>query len=194
MALDNLKATSTELLGQVNITISDITQKTPNPDYKDYQSKVNDFKKLVGYQNTLVAVLEEISKLTYLLGKGSISIERSYASFNKYLELSMQTRCLLGQWHDKQVKVLRIDLEKERISKAGFEAVVSAIPGLFDNKYKYNELSQSFINEISTQAQTIPESSTKPKEVYDADVEIVIKGGKYYYLHEVADNGQETTA
>ena len=194
VALDNLKATSTELLGQVNITISDITQKTPNPDYKDYQSKVNDFKKLVGYQNTLVAVLEEISKLTYLLGKGSISIERSYASFNKYLELSMQTRCILGQWHDKQVKVLRIDLEKERISKAGFEAVVSAIPGLFDNKYKYNELSQSFINEISTQAQTIPESSTKPKEVYDADVEIVIKGGKYFYLHEVADNGQETTA
>lgn len=78
MALDNLKATSTELLGQVNITISDITQKTPNPDYKDYQSKVNDFKKLVGYQNTLVAVLEEISKLTYLLGKGSISIERNF--------------------------------------------------------------------------------------------------------------------
>lgn len=191
IALENLKATATELLGQVNITISDITQKTPNPDYKEYQSKVNDFQKLVGYQNALVTVLEQVSKLTYLLGKGSISTERSYSSFNKYLELSVQTRTLLGQWHDKQVKALRIDLEKERITKAGIEAVVSAIPGLFDNKFKYNELSQSLVNEISTQAKSISERSSEPKQVYDDAVEIIIKDGKYYYLHESPANVQE---
>lgn len=183
-ALENLKATATELLGQVNITISDITQKTPNPDYKEYQSTVDDFQKLVGYQNALLTVLEEISKLTYLLGKGSISTERSYSSFNKYLELSVQTRTLLGQWHDRHVKALRIDLEKERITKTGFQAVVSAIPGLFDDKFKYNELSQSLVNEISTQAKNIPESPAEPKQVYDDDVEIIMKDGKYYYLHE----------
>lgn len=191
-ALENLKATATELLGQVNITISDITQKTPNPDYKEYQSKVDDFQKLVGYQNALITVLEEISKLTYLLGKGSISTERSYSSFNKYLELSVQTRTLLGQWHDRQVKALRIDLEKERITKAGFEAVVSAIPGLFHDKFKYNELSQSLINEISTQAKNIPERLAEPKQVYDDDVEIIIKDGKFYYLHESPASVQET--
>lgn len=191
-ALENLKATATELLGQVNITISDITQKTPNPDYKEYQSKVNDFQKLVGYQNALITVLEEISKLTYVLGKGSISTERSYSSFNKYLELSVQTRTLLGQWHDRQAKVLRIDLEKERITKAGFEAVVSVIPGLFDDKFKYNGLSQSLVNEISTQAKNIPESPAELKHVYDDDVEIIIKDGKYYYLHESPARVQET--
>lgn len=183
-SLENLKATATELLGQVNITISDITQNTPNPDYKEYLSKVDDFHKLVGYQNALVTVLEEISKLTYLLGKGFISTEQSYSTFNKYLKLSVQTRTLLGQWHDRQVKALSIDLEKERITKAGFEAVVSAIPSLFDGKYKYNELSQSFVNEISNQAKTIIESSAKPKQIYDNNVEIIIKGGNYYYLHE----------
>lgn len=183
-ALENLKATATELLGQVNITISDIAQKTPKPDYKEYQSKVDDFQKLVGYQNALVTVLEEISKLTYLLGKGSISTERSYSSFNKYLELSVRTRTLLEKWHDMQVKALRIDLEKERITKAGFEAVVSAIPGLIDDKFKYNELSESLIKEISTQTKNIPESPAEPKQVYDNDLEIIIKDGKYYYLHE----------
>lgn len=191
-ALENLKATATELLGQVNITISDITQKTPNPDYKEYQSKVDDFQKLVGYKNLLITVLEEISKLTYLLGKGSISTERSYSSFNKYLELSVQTSTLLGQWHDRQVKALRINLEKERITKAGFKAVVSAIPGLFDDKFKYNELCPSFINEISTQAKNIPKSPAKPKQVYDDDVEIIIKDGKYYYLHESPASVQRT--
>lgn len=191
-ALENLKATATELLGQVNITISDITQKTPNPDYKEYQSKVDDFQKLVGYKNLLITVLEEISKLTYLLGKGSISTERSYSSFNKYLELSVQTSTLLGQWHDRQVKALRINLEKERITKAGFKAVVSAIPGLFDDKFKYKELCPSFINEISTQAKNIPKSQAKPKQVYDDDVEIIIKDGKYYYLHESPASVQRT--
>lgn len=190
-ALENLKATATELLGQVNITISDITQKSPNPNYEDYQSKVEDFKVLVEYQNVLVAVLAEISKLTYLLGKGSISTERSYATYSKYLGQSQQTRTLLGQWHDRQVKALRIDLEKERITKAGFKAVVSAIPGLFDDKFKYNELSQNLVSEISTQAKNIPESPAEPKKVYDDDVEIIIKNGKYYYLHESPTSVQE---
>ena len=183
-ALENLKATATELLGQVNITISDIAQKTQRPDFKEYQFKVDDFQKLLRYQNALITTLEEISKLTYLLGKGSISTERSYSTFNKYLKQSVQTRNLLGQWHDSQSNSLRIDLEKERITKAGFKAVVSAIPSLFDDKFKYNELSQSLVSEISTQIKNIPERLVEPKQIYDDDVEIIIKEGKFYYLNE----------
>jgi len=186
-ALENLKATATELLGQVNITISDITQKSPNPDYKDYQSKIDDLKVLVEYQNVLVAVLAEISKLTYLLGKGVISTAQSYASYNKYLEQSVQTRTLLGQWHDQQIKALRIDLDKERISKTGFEAVVSAIPGLIDNKFNYKELKKNLVHEISAQTSHIPGSSDASKQIYEEDVEIIIKDGKYYYLHQSPD-------
>jgi hypothetical protein len=67
-----------------SIPLTAILSGTSPHDYKGYQSKVDDFKTLVGYQSVLVAVLEEISKLTYLLGKGSISTKRSYASYNKY--------------------------------------------------------------------------------------------------------------
>ena len=186
-ALENLKATATELLGQVNITISDITQKCPNLDYEDYQSKVEDFKVLVEYQNVLVAVLAEVSKLTYLLGKGSISTERSYAVYSKYLGQAQQTQTLLRQWHDKQVAALRIDLNKERISKAGFEAIISAPLGLIDDRFKFKTLKQNLASEISTQANHSLENPAKPKRVYDEDVEIIIKDGKYYYLHESPD-------
>ena len=186
-ALENLKATATELLGQVNITISDITQKCPNPDYEDYQSKVEDFKVLVEYQNVLVAVLAEVSKLTYLLGNGSISTERSYAVYSKYLGQAQQTQTLLRQWHDKQVAALRIDLNKERISKAGFEAIISAPLGLIDDRFKFKTLKQNLASEISTQANHSLENPAKPKRVYDEDVEIIIKDGKYYYLHESPD-------
>ncbi len=91
------------------------------------------------------------------------------------------------QWHDRHVKALHIDLEKEHIPKEGFQTIVSVIPGLIDEKFKYNELSQSLVNEISTQAKNIPKSPAKLKQVYDDDVEIIIKDGKYYYLHESSD-------
>lgn len=183
-ALENLKTTATELLGQVNITISEITQKSPNPDYEDYKSKVGDLKVLVKYQNILIAVLAEISKLTYLLGKGAISTDRSYATYSKYLEQAKQTRTLLGQWHDKQVMSLHIDLGKERISKAGFEAIIWAPLGLIDDKFKFKTLKRSLVCDINTQASRSFKSPDEPKRIYDEDVEIIIKDGKYYYLHE----------
>lgn len=110
-----------------------------------------------------------------------------HASYNKYLEQSIQTRTLLGEWHDRQVKALRIDLEQERISKAGVEAIVSAPLGwLIDDKFNYKELKQSLAHEISTQANPTLGSSEAPKQVYDEDVAIIIKDGKYYYLPEAS--------
>ncbi len=183
-SLENLKATATELLGQINITISDITQKNPNPNFENYQFIVEDFKVLVEYQNALIVVLAEISKLTYLLGKGAISTDCSYITYNKYLEQTQQARTLLGQWHDNQVVLLHIDLYKERISKTGFEAIISAPLGLIDDKFKFKALKQSLACEISTQSRPEIEICNEPKRVYDEDVKIIIKGKKYYYLHE----------
>lgn len=111
-----------------------------------------------------------------------------FASYNKYLEHSIQARTLLGEWHDRQVRTLRIDLDNKRISKARFEAIVSAPLGwLIDDKFNYKELKQSLAQEISAQANTTLGSSKTPRQVYDEDVEIIIKDGKYYYLPEASD-------
>lgn len=185
--LENLKGIATELLGQVNITITDIAQKNPNPNYQEYQNNVDDFNVLVEYQNILIAILEEISKLTYLLGKGCISSNMSFFLFNKFLEQSVQIRNLLEQWHEKQVESLCIDLDKNRISKTGVEEFFSAIPGLVDDKWKYKELKQGLVQKINTQIKTKPKTLNKPEEVYDEDVQIIIKDGKYYFLHEASD-------
>jgi hypothetical protein len=79
---------------------------------------------------------------------------------------------------------LNIDLEKERMSKSGVDALISAIPGLFDGRLNYNELSQDFVNEIRNQTFNNIESVVEPKQFYAKDVEIIIKNGKYYYLNE----------
>jgi uncharacterized protein YoxC len=181
-ALEGIKANATELLGQVNITISDITKKNPNPDYTKYESVVEELKTLVGFQVVLVAVLEEISKLTYLLGKGTISTEQSYALCNKYTDLSVQARTLLGEWHRERVSTLRIDLGKKRVAKTGFEAVISKIPGWIDEKHNYKGINNTIAHEIASQANCEIESDQQPMDVYAEDVELIIKEGKYYYL------------
>ena len=186
-ALDGYQVTATELLGQVNITISEITQNNPSADYKSYQGIVEDFSLLIEYQNLLVTVLSETSKLIYLLEKGAISAEYSVASCKTYLGQSLQTRTLLGQWHDKQVEGLRIDLDGERIHKKGLDAILAAPLGLIDDKFNYRELKQGLAHEIRTQAKTTLSDSAAPKSVYDENVEIIIRDGKYYYLPKTSE-------
>lgn len=187
--LEDLKGIATELLGQVNLTITDISEKSPNPDYKEYLEKVDEFNILVEYQNVLLTVLEEISKLTYLLGKGGISSDMCYSLFNKFFEQSVQTRNLLEQWHDRHVKSLCIDLGKNRITKTGVERFFSAIPGFVDDKWKYKDLKQGLVQKINTQIKHKPTALNKPEEIYDEDVQIIIKDGKYFFLHEASEIG-----
>jgi len=180
-SLENMKANATELLGQVNETITGIVQNNPTPDYKTYQEKIEEFNILVEYQSILIAMLEKISELTYLLGKGSRSMDMCYALYNKYWELSVQARDVLEVWHDKQVSTLKIDLEKNRKTKSGFDGVISYIPALLDENWKYKDLKHGMADKIATQAQSKPQARIEQKAVYDEDVQIIIKDGKYFY-------------
>jgi len=192
-ALEGIKATATELLGQVNISIDDIIKKNPRPDYHAYENAVETIKTLTEYQTVLSAVLEEISKLTYLLGRGTISSKQCYAQLNKYTEMSIHTRTRLREWHDKQIETLRIDLGKERVPKVGIDAVLSIPLGWIDEKNGYNTIKKSFAYEIAAQKNQYIGKIRQPEDVYAEDVVLIIKEGKYYYLpkSQAADIGSE---
>lgn len=187
-SLEHLRRDATELLGQVNIAMSGIMQKGASPKYKEYESAVRKLAVQLGYQNALIVVFEEIVELTYLLGRGSISANRSRLLLTKYLEHSVEARTRLGEWHNSQVERLQIDLEQERRSKVGLEgffaAALTAFPSGVDGKFRYKQLEQSLVHEIGMQANPALERRGDLKEVYDEDVEIIIKDGKLFYLHE----------
>lgn len=187
MTLESLKGIDTELLGQVNLTINEIVRKNTSQNYQNYQKIVDELNILVEYQRVLLIVLEEISKLIQLLGLKDMSSDMSYSLFNKYLDLSIQTRNSLVQWHDRQAISLRIDLDKDRISKSGVEGFLSVIPGLVDDKWKYKDLKQGLNQKISSQKSPKLKITNASDEVYSQDVEIIIKDGKYYFLHEASD-------
>jgi hypothetical protein len=103
--------------------------------------------------------------------------------FNKFLEQSVQTRNALEEWHQNQVKSLAIDLDKKRISKSGVEGFFAAIPEIVVGDWKYKRLDDSLVQKMTTQSESATSVPTRISDVYDNDVEIVIKDGKYYYLH-----------
>lgn len=182
--LENLKSEDIELLEQVNSTIVGITEQSLSPEYKEYQEKVDEFKILVEYQKVLVSSLGKISEMTYLLGRGSISSARCFFSFNSSLERSMQAGNRLKQWHEKQIKALKIDLDKNRMLKSGAEGLFSAIPALIDEKWKYKNLGPELTQKINIQSKSDMRALSKSEAVYDDDVQLIIKDGKYYYLHQ----------
>jgi hypothetical protein len=182
-ALENLKADNTELLGQVNITIDELSQKAPK-NYADYQGLVDEFNLLLEYQVTLTSMLEEISKLTYLLAKGGNTSEMCYFQFNKFWEQSVKARKNLKAWHDDKITALSIDLTQKRVAKSGFDRVVSAPFALIDDdKFGYKPIADGVVQKVTTQTATEFESPPQ-SEIYAHDVEIIIKDGKYFYLAE----------
>lgn len=183
--LEDSKGEGTQLLQQVNLSIDEIIKENQKADYKVYQTKVNDFGVLLEHQQIIMSVLEEISKLTYLLGKGEISNEMSYSIFNMYLKQSNHIRTALKEWHEKQVEVLGIDIDKNRINKTGIERVVATIPGLVDDNWYYKELESGFGQKINAQKIENRLIPNQPENVYDNDVQIIIKNGKLYYLSEM---------
>lgn len=182
--LDDLEREGTQLLQQVNLTIDEIIKENQIPDYREYQEKVEDFKILLEYQQILLTFLEEISKLTYLLGKGESSSEMCYSIFNIYLEQSNKIRAILETWHNNQVELLGIDIDKNRINKTGIGKILTAIPGIIDDNWNYKSLKDGLGNEINAQKTENQLMGNKPEDLYDNDIQIIIKEGKYYYLHE----------
>jgi hypothetical protein len=56
----------------------------------------------------------------------------------------------LEQWHNTQVKALKIELDKNRKSKDWF----AALPGIVNKNWKYQSLSQGLAEKINNQSHT----------------------------------------
>ena len=180
--LDHLLGEGTQLLQQVNLTIQDLIQKNGKTSYDDYQNRVDDFRIWVEYQHVLVTILGEISKLNYLFGKGALSKEMCCQIFELYSNQSNQVRLALDKWHNHQMKLHAIDLDKNRKKKKDFEGLFATIPGLLDEKWKYKPLKNGLSEKIHAQRAITPAVDNIIEEFYSKDVQIIIKDGKYFYL------------
>lgn len=203
--LEAIKRDCTKLLQQVNVTIEEEITKNQKPNFKTYKEKIDSFNDLLEYQRVLIMILEKISELNYLLSKGEMSNNHCYSAFNSHLEQSKRTEETLKKWHEEQIKSLKIDINKNRRNKIGIGSFIKSTPKFIDGNtknikgiinlvdatpefikenLKYKEVDIKLIQKIETQKSKSNLKFNQPEDIYNKNIQIVIKENKYFYLHE----------
>lgn len=185
--LEDLETEGIQLLQQVNLTIEELLDNNRIINYNQYQIMIRNCETQSEYQQVLISILYEISKLVYLFGRGTRSSNLCFSLFNKYQIESKEVRSKLREWHIKQLKLLEIDIKNNRIKRKGIKGAIAIIPAIIDEKWKYKALEENFGNRI---AYLIKDDFAykSQDDIYEKDVRIVAKNGKYYYQKDITNN------
>ena len=186
--LDTYKNTAVQLLEQIKITIQDLSNDSTS-NVQEYQVKVEDFEKLLRYQDVLLKILEEISKLSYTLSLGIVSIGKCYSSYNSMVNKSNDVRNHIRVWHLENHDRIGIELDNHRFKKKGVERFISKPLSMIDDKWDYKNLESKLISKIVKQTQYDEVVPNIQEEFFNKEVELIIDNGKYYYETE---NSQKT--
>lgn len=182
--LDSLNTECTQLLGQANYTLDGYAEEK-SLDYRSYEGKLKEVQKWYTYQNMLLNVLNKISDLRYALHFGEISRAQCTAQLPTYSTLVVQTQTRLSNWHQDTMERLNIDLSETRRRRDGFDGVIHFIPGLINNKFKFKTIDKNTISIIEEQTgENVNDQQQEDCDLYRADVQLIVKEGKVYYLPE----------
>lgn len=97
-----------QLLAQANIMLEKIATRK-GLDFEGYGSAVTEANTWYQYQQILLKIMAELSKLTYALNMGAISRENSYAMLAPYTQQADNSLKKLRMWHSENEKRLEID-------------------------------------------------------------------------------------
>lgn len=183
--LSRFKNENSQLLNQINMTIEDILLNSKITNIRDYDSKVKELEAHLKYQIGLIASLEEISKLVYLMNFGDVSLEKSFDDYNSLMLESNKLRNHITNWHNKEIDILNIDLNNDRFKKSGLEgALFKPLSILLDDKWDYKKLDSSLKYMINSQREQPIYAANNLNNVFQDDVTVINKDGKYYYIPE----------
>lgn len=91
----------------------------------------------------------------------------------------------LSEWHQNTAKRLSIDTSETRRKRDHLDGVIHFLPGLFNDDFNFRSISKDTASMIQVQA--IGYVVTHPYDksnLYQEDVQLIVKNGKVYYLPE----------
>ena len=180
--LKELEHQCAQLLGQVNISLQNISNKT-GLDYKMYEKNINEAETWFQYQHILLELLYKISELTYALNIGAITKENSYALYDTYAKQTKETYEKLNDWHKEHVERLKIDVEEQRRKKTGIAGFFVSPFGLINDNFNYKKISPDTVTRIEHQSENISFiREDDENDLYQKNVRLIVKDGKLYYL------------
>lgn len=187
--LDSLEEECTQLLGQANLTLAGFAKKK-DLDYEAYEKALGNAHNWFMYQKSLLDVLYKISDLRYTLHLGAVSREQCVALLPTYTKQVSDTQERLTTWHNGTTQRLGIDIEEIRRKRDGFDGIVHSFLGLLINDdLSFRSMEKKTASMIAEQSSGHKAShNVDTSELYAEDVQLISKGGKFYYLPERKDD------
>lgn len=180
--LKDLESECAKLLGQANLMLEKYTEKT-DLKYDVYEQQLKEANRWFQYQQTLLDLMERIEDLSYVLHLGDVSKEYCYAVYLPYAKQAGAVLEKLNAWHQKNGESLEIDVDAARRKRQGINGFFMNIPAVFDDSLHYKTISMttaSIISQQTSKKETVDIDATP--DLFQEDVRIIIKEGKYYYL------------
>ena len=179
--LQMLRTKCQELLNQAETTLETLISKNCTI-YEEYERAVREIGKWSQYQTILVKILYQIDTLDFTLHLGIKSKEQCFSTFALHSDKSETTRTYLIDWHNKQCEALKINLEECRRKHTGILALLEKPISWINDDWNYQAVGRQMVSMIKGQTAEIPKISYEDENLFEDDVQIIAKNGKYYYL------------
>lgn len=188
--LDNipeLRKDCQRLLNQAETTIETLTSKIYSS-YDEYESKVKEIEKWNQYQMILVKLLYQLNILDFTLYLGSKSKEQCFGSFSLHATKLETLHIRLVEWHKNQCQALKIDLDESRRKHTGILGLLAKPISWIKDDWNYATVGTQTVRMIKHQTADVGEITYTSDNLFDDNVEIIARDGKYYYLPAKQEN------
>lgn len=182
--LDNiqeLRKDCQRLLNQTEITIETLTSKTYSS-YDEYERKVKEIEKWNQYQMILIKLLYQLNILDFTLHLGIKSKEQCFGSFTLHTTKIETLHTRLVGWHKNQCEVLKIDIDESRRKHTGVLGWLEKPISWINDDWNYEKVGTQTVRMIKGQTAEIGEITYTSDNLFEENVEIIARNGKYYYL------------
>lgn len=184
--LDSLEEECTQLLGQANLTLGNYAEKK-DLDYASYEKELKKAQSWFMYQQNLLDVLYKIADLRYALHLGKVSRQQCNSLIPVFTKQVGDAQSLISTWHENTIERLGINTEESKRKRSGFDGVIHALPGFFNDDFNFCKINKSTTKMITEQASGYVEQNIDSSELYDKDVQLILKDGKIYYLPDIEE-------
>lgn len=180
--LKSLEHECSELLGQTNLSLQDISQNR-DIEYDKYENLIKEANLWYEYQKILLDVMFKIADLTYALNMGVLSRENSYALYLPYAKQAENSLLKLANWHKEIADKLEVSLEDGRRKMQGLGGfLIKYTVGQINDDFNYKTISEETTMLIERQSEESQIALPKKDDLYQEDVRLIAKEGKLFYL------------
>lgn len=179
--IQRLREKCQEYLYQAESELDRLTE-TKSSSYETYEKKVKKIEYWLEYQNVLIRLLYQIDMLDFILQLGIKSKEQCFGAFNNHVDKLESIHNRLVELHKEECETYKINLDEGRRKHTGVLALLEKPLSKFNDDWNYKTMSNETLKLIKNQNVELVPISYSDDSLFDKDVTIIVKDGKYFYI------------